>query len=143
VKTTDYFRYRRRSRDRAWIKDEWIERVIQNPLRRVVQADGRIRLWAAIPEANGLFLRVILLADGRDGSQRLLRSRLSPMKIKYFKDTDTLHIELRDTEVVETRDLDENTQVDLDAQGQLCAITIEHASTRTDVPNISFEQVAV
>ena len=64
------------------------------------------------------------------------------MKIKYFKDTDTLLIELRDTPAAETRDLDENTQLDLYAAGQLCAITIEHASERTDVPNISFEQVA-
>ena len=64
------------------------------------------------------------------------------MKIKYFKDTDTLHIELRDTEIAQTRDLDENTQVDLDENGNLCGITIEHASQRTDVPNLSFEQVA-
>jgi uncharacterized protein YuzE len=64
------------------------------------------------------------------------------MKIKYFSDTDTLYIELRDVDVAETRDIDENTQVDLDAQGSMCAITIEHASQRTDVPNLSYEQVA-
>ncbi len=64
------------------------------------------------------------------------------MKIKYFPQTDTLHIELRDAEIVETRDIDENTQIDIDAQGALCGITIEHASQRTDVPNLSFEQVA-
>jgi hypothetical protein len=64
VKTTDYFRFRRRRKDRAWIRDEWIERTIRNPLRRQVQADGRIRLWASIPEAQGQFLRVILLEDG-------------------------------------------------------------------------------
>ena len=40
------------------------------------------------------------------------------------------------------RDLDENTQIDVDAKGILCGITIEHASQRTDVPNLSFEQVA-
>jgi len=64
------------------------------------------------------------------------------MKIKYFQQTDTLYIELRETKVAETRDLDENTQVDLDENGNLCGITIEHASQRTDVPNLSFEQVA-
>ncbi len=64
------------------------------------------------------------------------------MKIKYFKDTDTMYIELRDTEIAQTRDLDENTQVDVDTSGQLCGITIEHASERTDIPNLSFEQVA-
>ncbi len=64
------------------------------------------------------------------------------MKIKYFTQTDTLYIELHDTKVAETRDLDENTQIDLDAKGILCGITIEHAGERTDVPNLSFEQVA-
>ena len=64
------------------------------------------------------------------------------MKIKYFQQTDTLYIELRDAKVVATRDLDENTQIDVDAQGAMCAITIERAKQRTDVPNLSFEQVA-
>ena len=64
------------------------------------------------------------------------------MKIKYFPQTDTLYIELRDAEIVETRDLDENTQIDVDTSGTMCGITIEHASQRTDLPNLSFEQVA-
>jgi uncharacterized protein DUF2283 len=33
------------------------------------------------------------------------------MKIKYFQDTDTLYIEFRTDAVVETKDLDENTQI--------------------------------
>lgn len=64
------------------------------------------------------------------------------MKIKYFQDTDTLYIEFRAGEVVETRDLDENTQLDFDAGGNICAMTVEHASTRADIPHFSFEQVA-
>jgi uncharacterized protein YuzE len=32
------------------------------------------------------------------------------MKIKYFRDTDTLYIEFNAGDVAETRDLDENTQ---------------------------------
>lgn len=64
------------------------------------------------------------------------------MKIKYFQQTDTLHIELRDVPISETRDIDQNTQIDVDAKGAMCGITIEHASQRTDVPNLSFEQVA-
>ena len=42
------------------------------------------------------------------------------MKIKYFRDTDTLYIELCPAEVSETRDLDENTLLDLDGEGR-CA----------------------
>lgn len=63
------------------------------------------------------------------------------MRIRYFSDTDTLWIELRDAEVAETRDLDESTLVDLDAAGSICSITIEHASQRTDVSTVSYEQV--
>ena len=36
------------------------------------------------------------------------------MKIKYFEDTDTLYIEFRDSEIVESRDLDENTVLDVE-----------------------------
>lgn len=64
------------------------------------------------------------------------------MKIKYFKETDTLFIEFRPAKVEETRDLDENTLLDLDQDGNICAITIEHASERADIPHFSFEQIA-
>jgi len=63
------------------------------------------------------------------------------MKIRYFTDTDTLLIEFRDLPVAETRDLDENTVLDVDADGNICSITVEHASTRTDIPQCSYEQV--
>ena len=64
------------------------------------------------------------------------------MKITYFQDTDTLYIEFRAGSVTETRDLDENTLLDLDAEGQVVALTLEHASERADVPHFSYEQVA-
>jgi uncharacterized protein YuzE len=64
------------------------------------------------------------------------------MRVRYFTDTDTLLIEFRDAAVSETRDLDENTLLDLDADGNICSITIEHASKRTDAPRFSYEQVA-
>ena len=63
------------------------------------------------------------------------------MKIKYFTDTDTLYIEFRRTPVAESKDLDEDTLLDLDAQGNICAITVEHASRRTGIPEFSYEQV--
>jgi uncharacterized protein YuzE len=64
------------------------------------------------------------------------------MKIKYFQDTDTLYIEFRASDITESRDLDENTLLELDAKGQICAITMEHARERADIPAFSFEQVA-
>jgi uncharacterized protein YuzE len=64
------------------------------------------------------------------------------MKIRYFADTDTLHIEFRAEKVAETRDLDENTLLEVDAQGNICAITVEHASERAGIPEFSYEQIA-
>ncbi|MEW6287345.1 MAG: hypothetical protein AB1509_14070 [Chloroflexota bacterium] len=64
MKTTQYFQYTRQRPDRAVIQDEWIERVIHDPLREEIQSDGRIRRWARIPEMGYRVLRVILLEDG-------------------------------------------------------------------------------
>jgi uncharacterized protein YuzE len=64
------------------------------------------------------------------------------MKVKYFPETDTLYIEFKVADIVESKDLDENTVLDLDRNGNICAMTIEHAQERTDVPQFSFEQVA-
>jgi len=63
------------------------------------------------------------------------------MKIKYIQDTDTLYIEFRQAEVFETKDLDENTILDLDQCGRICAITVEHARERAEIPSFSYEQV--
>jgi len=64
------------------------------------------------------------------------------MKIQYFQDTDTLYIEFKPLDIAETRDLDENTLLDLDRSGNIAGITIEHASLRADIPKFSYEQVA-
>jgi uncharacterized protein YuzE len=64
------------------------------------------------------------------------------MKIQYFQDTDTLYIELKPAEVSETKDLDEDTLLDFDRNGNICGITIEHASKRADIPHFTFEQIA-
>lgn len=64
------------------------------------------------------------------------------MKIKYFQETDTLYIEFRPAEVAETKDLDDNTLLDVDRDGNICGITIEHASERAEIPKFSYEQIA-
>lgn len=64
------------------------------------------------------------------------------MKVTFFSDTDTLYIEFETGTVAETRDLDENTLIELDDAGQICAITVEHATERTGIPTFSYEQVA-
>ncbi|MFO1205036.1 MAG: DUF2283 domain-containing protein [Burkholderiales bacterium] len=63
------------------------------------------------------------------------------MGIRCFEDSDTLLIEFKEVPVAGTRDLDENTVLDFDAEGNICAITVEHASKRAGIPQFSYEQV--
>ena len=64
------------------------------------------------------------------------------MKVKYFEDTDTLYIEFREDNIVDSKDLDENTVLDFDSEGNICAITFEHASLRTDISHLTVEGIA-
>ena len=64
MKTTRYFNEVRKRHDRAAIKIEWIRQVMENPVKEVVQQDGRLRRWAPIREMENRYLRVILLEDG-------------------------------------------------------------------------------
>ena len=63
------------------------------------------------------------------------------MNIRYFEDTDTLWIELCPSASVETRDVDANTLVEVDADGNICAITLERASRSTDLSSFHFERI--
>lgn len=63
MKFTQYFLYTRKRSDRSCIKEEWIRRAIDNPVRKEVQKDGRIRKWIYVKEVDK-YLRVILLSDG-------------------------------------------------------------------------------
>jgi hypothetical protein len=64
MKFTKYFASLSNRPDRSQIKMEWIQRDAESPENEHIQADGRIRRWAPVPEMGGKFLRVVLLADG-------------------------------------------------------------------------------
>lgn len=64
MRFTEYFLHNRDRPDRQGIAEEWIKRVIRDPVHETVQADGRIRRWGRIEEAGGRYLRVVLLEDG-------------------------------------------------------------------------------
>ncbi len=64
VKFTRYFEALRNRPDRAIINEDWIQQVIEHPIKEVIQKDGRIRRWASIDKMDGKYLRVILLPDG-------------------------------------------------------------------------------
>lgn len=65
------------------------------------------------------------------------------MKIRYFADTDTLYVQLNDRKVVDTQELNENTLLDLDAEGNLVTITLEHARETVNVLDFSFQQAVL
>ena len=62
MKTTRYFE-EQVLRKRSYLKREWCERALREPLRLEVQPDGRIRHWIFIEELEK-YLRVVTLADG-------------------------------------------------------------------------------
>jgi len=64
VQFTRYFEAMRQRPDRAVIEVQWIQQVIDHPVKEVIQQDGRIRRWASIPEMGGRYLRIVLLPDG-------------------------------------------------------------------------------
>lgn len=50
-------------RKRPHLKKEWCIAVVQNPLRSEPQEHNRFRYWAAVPELDGRYLRVVTLED--------------------------------------------------------------------------------
>lgn len=59
---TDYFETEV-LRKRPYLKREWCTYVIENAIRSEPQSVDRCRFWAAIPEPEGRYLRVITLED--------------------------------------------------------------------------------
>ena len=50
-------------RKRPYLKKEWCVAVVERPVRSERQEHNRYRFWAAVPELDGRFLRVITLED--------------------------------------------------------------------------------
>jgi hypothetical protein len=62
MKTTQYFE-EQVLRKRPYIRREWCERALHEPVRQETQLDGRIRYWIFVPELEK-YLRVVTLEDG-------------------------------------------------------------------------------
>jgi uncharacterized protein YuzE len=63
------------------------------------------------------------------------------MNIKYFRGTDTALLEFSSRPVDETRAISENIYVDLDTEGNLVSMTIEHAQHAASLPNVVVEEI--
>lgn len=58
------------------------------------------------------------------------------MKIHYYPETDSLYIELQAGPGVETREIAEGLNADLDADGAVVGLDIDHASTKLDLTTL-------
>lgn len=58
------------------------------------------------------------------------------MKIKYYKETDSLYIDLLSTPSVSTTEISEGIMLDYDQKGNLTGIDIDNASKKIDLSEI-------
>ncbi len=59
------------------------------------------------------------------------------MEIKYFKDTDTLYLVFNKNQIENSIDISEDILAELDENGKIVAITIEHAKKQTNISSFS------
>lgn len=64
------------------------------------------------------------------------------MKVRYFEDTDTLYIELTDRVPAKTEQLNEHVLLELDEDGKLVGLTVEHAKQARGKLDFSYETIA-
>ena len=64
------------------------------------------------------------------------------MRVKYFPDTDTAHIEFSDRDVYETKEISENIYIDIDEKDNILSMTIEHAKDSAGLWEFSYQEIA-
>jgi uncharacterized protein YuzE len=64
------------------------------------------------------------------------------MKVKYFSDTDTAHVEFTDEGVRETKEISENIYIDIDEKGNIVSMTIEHAKAAAGLWEFSYQEMS-
>jgi uncharacterized protein YuzE len=63
------------------------------------------------------------------------------MRVKYFEDTDTTLVEFSSNPPVETQELNENIYLDLDSDGRIVSMTIEHAGQSADMREFLYQRI--
>jgi uncharacterized protein YuzE len=58
------------------------------------------------------------------------------MKIAYYRDTDSLYIDLADRVSVETREISDGVNLDYDDRGVVVGIDIDQASQKLDLQTV-------
>ncbi len=65
------------------------------------------------------------------------------MKLHYYPDTDSLYVELKTEPGVETREVADGLNVDLDVKGEVVGFDIDHAAERFDLAVLETEKLPV
>ena len=63
------------------------------------------------------------------------------MKLNYYKDTDSLYIDLVSKPSAESREISEGVVIDYDAEGNIVGIDIDNASLKVDIKVISLSKI--
>jgi uncharacterized protein YuzE len=63
------------------------------------------------------------------------------MKLKYYRDTDSLYIDLVSTSSVESKEISEGVVLDYDADGNLVGIDIDNASRKIDLKEVILSKI--
>jgi len=65
------------------------------------------------------------------------------MKLHYYKETDSLYIDLSARPSAESREIAPGLVVDFDAAGNVVGIDIDHASAKLDLKELEVEALPV
>lgn len=65
------------------------------------------------------------------------------MKFSYHADTDSLYIDLSDRPSVDSREVTPEVVIDVDAEGRIVGIEIQHASEIVDLSRLDAESLPV
>lgn len=63
------------------------------------------------------------------------------MKIQYFKDTDTLHIDVSEKTIVETKEIKEGLMLDFDKSNNIVGFQLENASKIADLKKLQTKSI--
>ncbi|MDA0840793.1 MAG: DUF2283 domain-containing protein [Planctomycetota bacterium] len=63
------------------------------------------------------------------------------MRLNYYKDTDSLYIDLSSRPSAESKEISEGIVLDYDAEGNITGIDIDNASTKIDLKEVILNKI--
>jgi len=63
------------------------------------------------------------------------------MKLKYYPETDSLYIDLSSNPGTDSKEVADGVVIDLDSDGNVVGIDIDHASEKIDLEDLSFSKM--